>query len=80
MDAMCKYGSVKLAAHALGVAQATIECQLSAAGKAIGAPTRLLKYLEWDRARRGGAFHLVSLTPTGDTISLDSGSRIMDLP
>lgn len=53
MDAMCAQGCHKLAAVALGISHKTIEDYAAVINRKMGQRTRLMKYLVWDRWRRG---------------------------
>lgn len=52
MDALCAMGSEKEAAHTLGKAATTISSQVVLAQRKMGARTRLLALLAWDRHKR----------------------------
>lgn len=55
MDAMVQHGCAKRAADALGISIKTIEAHTAEAGLKMGRATRLAKYLQWDRWRRGAS-------------------------
>lgn len=58
MDAMVQHGCAKRAADALGISIKTIktiEAHNAEASLKMGRAPRLVKYLQWDRWRRGAA-------------------------
>lgn len=56
MDAMIKFGSVKLAALSLKLSPSTVQNHCQTAGGKMGfSSSYLTKYLMWDRFRRGAA-------------------------
>lgn len=53
MDAMVNHGSLKLAAEAIGKSTKTLGYHLTKTNERMGCRTMLLKYIAYDRWRRG---------------------------
>jgi len=52
-DAMIQFGCGKRVAQRLGVSLKTVEGHCTRGGSKMGDDTRLMRYIKWDRFRRG---------------------------